>query len=37
MRPFMKYIGRRRMGEILEFDFEEAYAKVKWPFLQQAL
>jgi len=37
MRQFMSCIGERKVGVILKLDFEKAYDKVKWPFLQQVL
>jgi len=37
MKPFMTYIGKKLDEVILKLDFEKAYGKVKWSFLQQAL
>jgi hypothetical protein len=33
----MSFIGKRWMGFFFKIDFEKAYDKVKWPFLQQVL
>jgi hypothetical protein len=33
----MNYILKNEMGVILRLDFEKAYNKVKWSFLQQTL
>jgi hypothetical protein len=36
MKPYMRFIGKR-CGVILKLDFEKAYDKVNWEFLQQTL
>ena len=33
----MNYIRKKLNGVVLKIDFEKAYDKVKWPFLQQTL
>jgi hypothetical protein len=37
MKQFMNYIVKKLNGFILKIDFEKAYDKVKWSFLQQTL
>jgi hypothetical protein len=37
MKQFMNYIVKKLNGVILKIDFEKAYDKVKWSFLQQTL
>jgi hypothetical protein len=37
MKQFMSCIGKKLNGVILKVDFEKAYDKVQWTFLQQTL
>ena len=37
LKQFMRCIGKKLNGVILKIDFEKAYDKVKWSFLQQTL
>lgn len=37
MRLFMSYKEKNMNGLFLKFNFEKAYDKVKWSFLQQAM
>ena len=35
MKPSMNYTGKKQSGVIFKIDFEKAYDKVKWSFVQQ--
>ena len=37
MKQSMNYTEKKLNGVVLKIDFEKAYEKVKWPFLQQTL
>jgi hypothetical protein len=37
MKQFMSYIGKKQDAVILKLDFEKAYDKLRWPFIQQVL
>ena len=37
MKPCTRCIGKKKSGVVLKRDFEKAYDKVKWSFLQQVL
>ena len=37
MKLFMNFIQKKQNGVIFKIDFEKAYDKVNWSFLQQTL
>ena len=37
MKQYMSFTQKKQNGVIFKIDFEKAYNKVKWDFLQQSL